>query len=113
MMNWLQFFLWITGVYTLYYLVVILLELKGNVRLAVGKAMSNELTFNESTEPQLIEAQDDVLTVINPAAPGSGKPIKAGPKAAPEVISSGGVSLKNMFTLAREEAIIYTRPVSF
>lgn len=93
-MTWLKFILWVLGLYTLYYTALIFWD-----RLRAGKSDTtndkHELTFVEHIEPvkSFIEEMPD-------------------PQTSP-IVSHGGVSLKQMFNLAREEAIEYIRPVSF
>jgi hypothetical protein len=64
-------------------------------RLPPSKTGSHELTFSEDIAP--------VTTFTEYDQPESGDP----------VVSSGGVSLRQLFNLAREEAVEYIRPVSF
>ena|ERR1700722_5182101 len=97
-MNWLHFIFWTAGIYLLYYLVMILYDLK-TFGTAAPKSGLNELTFSESVLPQQVEHLPD-------------KPAEESKTKSP-IIASGGVTLKNLFGLCREEAIIYTRPVSF
>ena len=97
-MNWLHFILSTAGIYLLYYLVMILYDLKTSGS-ATPNSARNEWTFSESILPQQVEYLPD-------------QPAEA-PKTKGPIIASGGVTLKNLFGLCREEAIIYTRPVSF
>jgi len=97
-MNWLHFIFWTAGIYLLYYPAMILYDLKTS-GTAAPKSALNELTFSESVLPQQVEHLPD-------------KPAEE-PKTKSPIIASGGVTLKNLFGLCREEAIIYTRPVSF
>ena len=110
-MNWLHFTLWVAAIYLLYYLVNILVDIAGNGRSPTNKSLSDELTFSEHSEPKQLfhEAENDVAGVKTGGVKDTG--IKIKPE--PEVMSSGGVSLKDIFNLARQESIIYTRPVSF
>ena len=102
-MNWLHFFLWIAGLYALYYLVVILSDVAGAKNVPAAGAISNELTFSEKVQPVQLQHQ--------PAPENAeGTTTK---KQEREIIASGGVSLKDLFNLARQEAIIYTNPVSY
>lgn len=98
-MNWIHFMIWLAGLYILYYLVVVLTDTALRGKTASGPA-STELTFTENISPKSIEHLPDKLVI-------------AEPKPGPALIGSGGVSLKNLFGLAREEAIIYTKAVSF
>lgn len=102
-MNWLHFFLWVAGLYALYYLVVILTDVAGVKNVPASGAMSNELTFSEKVQPVQLQHP--------PVAADAGDTTTK--KQEREVIASGGVSLKDLFNLARQEAIIYTNPVSY
>jgi len=97
-MNWLHFILWTAGGYALYYAAMILFDLKtsGSTNL---KNTTGELTFAENILPQEVEHLPEKV----PEAP----------KSQTAIISSGGVTLKNLFGLCRDEAVLYTRAVSF
>jgi hypothetical protein len=97
-MNWPHFILWTAGIYLLYYPAMILYDLKTSGR-ATPKSALRELTFSENILPQQVDHLPDRKTeVLKTQSP---------------IIGSGGVTLKNLFGLCREEAIMYTRPVSF
>ncbi|HZY39748.1 MAG TPA: hypothetical protein VFE53_24000 [Mucilaginibacter sp.] len=98
-MNWLHFFLLIAGIYGLYYLAMILYDASFSGKQG-PMALSHELIFSETHLPQQVAHLPE-------------KPPEQKPKPEPATTATGGVSLKNLFGLAREEAIIYTRPVSF
>ncbi|WP_345951252.1 hypothetical protein ABDD95_07425 [Mucilaginibacter sp. PAMB04274] len=112
-MNWLQFFFWITGIYTIYYLVVILAEVLGKKRNQAGAALSRELTFEEPVTAQQVA----------PLAPEKNDPEAETPSnvtlqrtkkvAQPESVGTGGVPVDNIFLLARAEVIQYTAKVAF
>ena len=96
-MNWPHFILWTVGLYFLYYLAIVLFDLSRN---QAPKDTLHELTFAEEVTPQ------PVAHLPEPAEKPKTKPDSP-------IIGSGGVSLKNLFNLCREEAVVYTRPVSF
>jgi hypothetical protein len=102
-MNWTHFLLWLTAIYSLYYITLILLDLTSGKRKAAA-VRTSELTFSEQVSPVRLgtdaEPQQDL------------KKKHSTPKPA-EVISSGGVPITDLFRLAKQEAIIYTRSVSF
>jgi len=100
-MNWLHFLSWVAGIYVLYYFALLLIELTRSRSTKV--AHTGELTFSEDILPKKIEHLPDKAA----------SPPEKYEKPASATIASGGVSLKNLFGLCREEAIIYTRPVSF
>ena len=93
-MTWIKFALWLCGLYIFYYLMVIIWDILKNRRPAAVSG-NDELTFTEHV------------------APVSALPELIGPHKGDPIISSGGASLKQLFSLAREEAIEYIRPVSF
>jgi hypothetical protein len=93
-MNWIKFVIWLCGLYTLYYVVVILWDILKSARPPVETG-PDELTFVEHIEP----ARPETEAISEPH--GSA------------MISSGGVSLQQLFMLAREEAVEFIRPVSF
>ena len=111
-MTWLQFLLWVAGLYTLYYLLLILLDVSGKDRANAGAAMSHELTFAEPVEPEILAAEAEPVPVAETKPPAVFTQERA-IKPEPEVIGTGGVSLKALFSMARDESILYTRPVSF
>ena len=93
-MNLIRFALWISGIYLAYYVALILWDTlrSGHTPDSSGP---QHLTFTEHQEavPRLLQPEPDL----------SGSAI----------ISSGGVSLKQLYSLAKDEAIEYTRNVSF
>jgi hypothetical protein len=93
-MNWIKFSFWLAGIYTLYYAILIFWD-QWKEQKSTSPAEENVLTFVEHVEPQ---------------KPGiiSGRQRSESP-----IVSSGGVTLKQMFSLAQQEAIEFTRPVSF
>jgi hypothetical protein len=100
-MNWFHFLAWVAGLYLVYYLALILFDYSRSNR---PKTLdSGELTFTEDIVPKKIAHLPDKTE----------SPPVSIPKSESPIIGSGGVSLKNLFGLCREEAIIYTRPVSF
>lgn len=103
-MNWIHFFSWVAGIYALYYLANILVDIAAAGRVAAGITLNNELTFSEPVKPKPMQSAP--VAVPEPAQPA--------PKSfEPEVIASGGVPMNDIFNLARQESIIYTRSVSF
>jgi hypothetical protein len=100
-MNWFHFLSWVTGLYLIYYLALILFDFSRSK--SPESADTRELTFTEDIQPKKIGHVPDKTEMPPTPVPKPGSPI----------IGSGGVSLKTLFGLCREEAIIYTRPVSF
>jgi len=104
-MNWLHFSIWVSGLYLLYYLVVILLDVAANKR-APAQEVSGELTFSEPVQPKQLQHEPD--EEVLPA-----ETTKAAERPRSGITATGGVSLKDFFNVAKQESIIYTRPVSF
>lgn len=96
-MNWIHFFIWVAGIYTLYYLAVIGIDVAGAGRTPATKSLTNELTFSEQVETQRLEhkQEEEVKPTGN------------------AMIASGGVPIKELFSLARRELIVYTKSVSY
>ena len=96
-MNWIHFLLWVGGLYTLYYLAVIGIDVAGGNRTPATKSLTNELTFSEQVETQRLEhkAEEEVKPTGN------------------AMIASGGVPIRELFSLARRELIVYTKSVSY
>ena len=97
-MNWTHFLLWLAGGYGLYYLIVILSDLARSKQQTVTSGNPHELTFSEQVTPVQLATQA--------AAPANSSNKN-------EVLGSGGVPITDLFRLAKQEAIIYTRGVSF
>lgn len=96
-MTWFKFSMWLAVIYAAYYGALIVAELLRARRILAGEE-TNELTFVEDTIPAKAVFADE--------------PSPAAAQSSP-VVSSGGVSLREIFRLAQEEAIEYIRPVSF
>ena len=94
-MTWIKFAIWLFGCYTAYYTSLVLWDVFQTKRTTVKEA-SGELTFVDDVE-QVKEVPDEASEIE------VGSP----------VVSSGGVTLKQTFNLAREDAIAYIRAVSF
>jgi hypothetical protein len=112
-MSWLHFLLWIAGIYTLYYLVNILYDVSFGGRNSAVKTTTNELSFTETHQPQKLEHSSTADTLAAKPAEATHSGVNSKAKKDPEIIDSRGVTLKNLFNLAMEESIIYTKAVSF
>jgi hypothetical protein len=100
-MNWLHFLSWVAGLYLVYYLALILFDYSRSKKPSAEA--TGELTFTEDIQPKTIDHLPDKAEA----------PPKPVPKTESPILGSGGVSLKSLFSLCQQEAIIYTRPVSF
>lgn len=93
-MTWLKFLVWLFSSYGLYYTVLILWDRQRAVKSAES-GNKQELTFMEHIEP----IKSFIGEVIDPQTS--------------PIVSHGGRSLKEVFSLAREEAVEYVKAVSF
>ncbi|MGY3212442.1 hypothetical protein [Mucilaginibacter sp. HD30] len=93
-MTWIKFLLCLSGVYLLYYAAIISWDLLRN-RNPPDESSAAVITFEDAAEP-VKKVTDDEQGLYNNS-----------------VLSSGGVSLRQLFTLARADAVEFTRPVSF
>ena len=104
-MNWTHFILLVAGLYLVYYLVNILIDVAAVGKTAATNSLTNELTFSESVPAKQLQHE--------PAPENQTKVPSPNKRPASEVIASGGVPINDIFSLARQESIIYTRAVSF
>lgn len=112
-MNWFQFILWMTGIYTIYYLVVILFDLQSAGRQQTGAALSNELIFEEPVVAREAFSEIPVSDDDHSETSSAGLKLEAKAVSAPESVGIGGVPYHEVFALARAEAIQYTGKVAF
>lgn len=93
-MTWIKFAIWLGVIYLCYYTTLILWDIIRAGRSPVSTD-AYELTFTEHIEPVRHEPESE--SEYHGSA----------------ILSSGGVNLKQLFNLAREEAVEFTRAVSF
>jgi len=94
-MTWIKFLLWLSGLYTAYYLALIAWDYLRSGRSNSNDDKSNELSFTEQVDAITLTPELTSADIVSP------------------LYASGGVSLKNMFDLCRDEAVEYIRQVSF
>jgi hypothetical protein len=99
-MTWINFLSYLAMGYAAYYLLVILMD----SRPAQGKSAEalSLLTFSETVEPEKVSLEN-FTNAASSARNGSG----------PASVALGGVSIKDLFELARKDAIEFTKSVSF
>ncbi|SEO09976.1 hypothetical protein SAMN05192574_105299 [Mucilaginibacter gossypiicola] len=96
-MNWIKFTIWLSAIYGSYYGLLISWDFLGSAK-SKNIEERNELTFVETETPVRLQSGTD----------------DAGPaRLESPIVSSGGVRIKQMFSLAQQEAIEFTRAVSF
>lgn len=98
-MTWSNFLTWLIGIYLFYYAANLLYDLSFK-RKRTTRSNSIELDFSENKPPKKIVArekpEDKFLPLIEPVS-----------------VGLGGVSLAELFELARTDAIDFTTNVSF
>ena len=94
-MTWIKFAIWLLGIYAIYYAALIIWDYLRTSRGEPGSD-KHELTFVEDIET--VKPPIDEITGYSKESP---------------VAFSGGVSLKQLFNLAREESVEYIKSVSF
>ncbi|SEN01796.1 hypothetical protein SAMN05192574_102193 [Mucilaginibacter gossypiicola] len=92
-MNWFKFILWLGGIYAAYYLILIAWDHLRNQQDIEGD--TNELSFHEQVNAVQLAPELSSADIASP------------------IYASGGVSLKSMFNLCRDEAVEYIKQVSY
>lgn len=93
-MTWIKFISWLLGIYAVYYTAIILIDTMRGKHMN-GEDHSPELTFADFFQPQKLEPGLTASAIVSP------------------IVSSGGLTLKQLYNSAQEEAIEFTRKVSF
>ncbi|MGQ7856543.1 hypothetical protein ACUN24_20090 [Pedobacter sp. WC2501] len=105
-MSWIQFLSWMLCIYAFYYSGLIAFDLSRN-RRQIDAENANETTvvidLPEPEKVSLKEIEDEEIDYF----------LDDGELEEPPIIFSGGVSIKELFALARSESIEYTSSVSF
>ncbi len=101
-MSWISFLSYLGTAYLLYYLVVFMLDARASPH-ALLQDKAPVLTFPEDVVPEKLSMEDFMVAGAAGSQGAAGSAVKG----------TGGVSLKELFNLARNDAIAYTRAVSF
>jgi len=110
-MSWTNFLIVIFIVYLVYYLLNLLFDLFLSSRLADSEIEEDELFFTETFAPELISLEEKTEQADVADAGKGGRPasfISSGP-----ISSSGGVGLKQLFSLAKDNLIEHTRAIPY
>ena len=110
-MNWLHFLSGLGALYAIYYLAVILIDMASGRNGTGAGPVSHELTFSENVIP--LQPAEAIAQSGQSGFKSQPDLQKGGQKKEPEMMGSGGVVIDNLFRLCKQEAIIYTRSVSF
>ena len=65
-MNWTHFLLWVAGLYALYYLAIVLIDLAGGSRIPAEHHTTQELTFSESVAPTQLQHEPVAESKVAP-----------------------------------------------
>lgn len=109
-MNWTQFILSLAGIYLIYYLLNLLFDLLRPRPNAGKNSGQQELTFFEDHQPEIVMDEVDEGEVVKYEAelPESRQAMPSG-----ILQSTGGVSLKQLFSLAQSDLIEFTRTIPY
>ncbi|RYX85580.1 hypothetical protein EON73_02850 [bacterium] len=117
-MKWIDFFTWSAILYLLYYGVNILLDVSWGARTPADVSADNVLHYSEdmivtnaAAIPPEEKLEEPVKKVATPTTITQEKPVIRNKVENP--IEGKGVTIKDFWTLAMEEAVEYTKNVSF
>ncbi|MGN7986501.1 MULTISPECIES: hypothetical protein [Pedobacter] len=105
-MTWIQFLSWLLCIYAFYYSGLIAFDLSRNRKLADTENRSETTVIIDlpiAEKVSLKEIEDEEIDYF----------LGDGEMEEPPIVFSGGVSIKELFALARSESIEYTSSVSF
>ncbi|QPH38662.1 hypothetical protein [Pedobacter endophyticus] len=108
-MSWINFLTVIFIVYLVYYCLNLLFDLFLSPRIPNGDISEDELFFTETHTPELITANRTIDPVKEEAE--KEKPIVFFPSGPTN--ASGGISLKHLFSLAKNNLIEHTRTIPY
>lgn len=110
-MSWTNFLIVIFIVYLVYYLLNLLYDLFLSPRLAGSEIEEDELFFTETLTPEIISLEEKIEQADGVDAGEGDRPasfISSGP-----ISSTGGVGLKQLFSLAKDNLIEHTRAIPY
>ena len=111
-MSWTNFLIVIFIIYLVYYSLNLLFDLLIPPKTGSGEIAEDELFFSQTFSPELIAAQEEPETTAtvsdNTDAAGPSAVFASGP-----IGSSGGVGLKQLFSLAKNNLIEHTRAIPY
>ncbi|WP_207423772.1 hypothetical protein [Desertivirga brevis] len=109
-MKWSQFLLYLSSIYMLYYSINFLFDFLRFKRYERQVPEDETIFFAGEVEPTLVVTQDEPVEV---AKPPSVNPVIISSYPIEDLQSTGGVSLKELFELAKQDVIQLTRPIPF
>ena len=110
-MNWNQFFIYLSAVYILYYTCAILFDYLKIRRQGTVEPDEDEFFFSEEVVPQLILPEEEASEPIPQQNKPKNNTIVSLTSGLLE--STGGVSIRELFDLAKIDAIEYSRGIPY
>lgn len=113
-MNWNHFLLLLTCLYIGYYAINIVADILMDKRLKAPENEPDILFFTDNIEPELILPEEDIpeetgmVLQSMPSSDGTPPGIVSG-----LLESTGAVALKDLFRLAQEDLIQYTKTITY
>lgn len=109
-MNWTQFFLTLFAIYAIYYLLNVLFDILKPKSQIFSSSEQEELTFYEDNVPEVVAAGSQDKEEVQEDTPiaESRKAISSG-----LLQSTGGVNLKQLFSLAQSDLIEFTKAIPY
>ena len=111
-MSWTNFLIVIFIVYLVYYSLNLLFDLLISSKPTQGEIAEDELFFSQTFSPELISAEETKEIAENQKDnPGDSRPSSI--LSPSPISSSGGVALKQLFSLAKNNLIEHTRAIPY
>ena len=108
-MSWINFLTVTFFIYLVYYCLNLLFDLFLSPRNPIGEISEDELFFTQTHTPELITTKAMAEEVTGSAE--KEKPVVYFPSG--PVNSTGGISLKHLFSLAKDNLIEHTRAIPY
>lgn len=105
-MTWTQFLTAIAVIYAIYYVLNLLADILKSRKSGVENSDTEELFFREDIKPELVAPNEEPLD----EAPLDSEPM---PHQEPPIQSTGGVSIRQLFALAKNDLIEYTKAIPY
>lgn len=105
-MNWNQFFIILTFAYILYFSLNILFDVCRNPRADIAEPDGERLIFEQEEQPKLVGHGQGASQAVTPKDRSDA--VSSGP-----LHGTGGVSLKELFSLAQSDLIKFTGVISY
>ncbi|MCX2584308.1 hypothetical protein [Pedobacter sp. MR22-3] len=110
-MSWTNFLILIFIIYILYYALILFFDLFISPKATTGDIAEDELFFSQTFAPELITpVEEPEASTVSDEADARG--LKAGLSSG-TISSSGGVGLKQLFSLAKNNLIEHTRAIPY